>query len=200
VAELPGELADSVTLNCRYVYRPPFTVPDHETKRGKLTLTYASQVHAAVVEIDEETGQVTILDYAAVDECGRKVNPKIVEGQVHGATGHGIGAALYETFEYDADGQLLNSTFADYHAVTSLDVPHIATGEIECPSPFTPNGAKGMGEGGGAPLSTIASAIEDALPQGAHIVYDTHNNSERVYELLRSAAAAGPRGVEVISR
>jgi CO/xanthine dehydrogenase Mo-binding subunit len=147
VAELPGELADSVTLNCRYVYRPPFTVPDHETKRGKLTLTYASQVHAAVVEVDDETGQVTILAYAAVDECGRKVNPKIVEGQVHGATGHGIGAALYESFEYDADGQLLNSTFADYHAATSLDVPHIATGEIECPSPFTPNGAKGMGEG-----------------------------------------------------
>ncbi len=200
VAELPGELADSVTLNCRYVYRPPFTVPDHETKRGKLTLTYASQVHAAVVEVDDETGQVTILDYAAVDECGRKVNPKIVEGQVHGATGHGIGAALYETFEYDRDGQLLNSTFGDYHAATSLDVPHIRTGEIECPSPFTPNGAKGMGEGGGAPLSTIASAIEDALPPGAHIVYDTHNSSERVHELLRSAAQAGPRGVEVISR
>jgi hypothetical protein len=57
-----------------------------------------------------------------------------------------------------------------------------------------------MGEGGGAPLSTIASAIEDALPDGAHIVFDTHNNSERVYELLRSGAAAGPRGVEVISR
>ena len=200
VAELPGELADSVTLNCRYVYRPPFEVPDHETKTGKLTLTYASQVHAAVVEVDDETGQVTILDYAAVDECGRKVNPMIVEGQVHGATGHGVGAALYESFEYDADGQLLNSTFADYHAATSLDVPHIRTGDIECPSPFTPNGAKGMGEGGGAPLSTIASAIEDALPDGAHIVFDTHNNSERVYELLRSAAAAGPRGVEVISR
>ena len=200
VAELPGELADSVTLNCRFVYRPPFEVPDHETKTGKLTLTYASQVHAAVVEVDEETGLVTILDYAAVDECGRKVNPMIVEGQVHGATGHGVGAALYESFEYDDDGQLLNSTFADYHAATSLDVPHIRTGDIECPSPFTPNGAKGMGEGGGAPLSTIASAIEDALPDGAHIVFDTHNNSERVYELLRSAAAAGPRGVEVISR
>ena len=200
VAELPGELADSVTLNCRYVYRPPFEVPDHETKTGKLTLTYASQVHAAVVEVDEETGGVTILDYAAVDECGRKVNPMIVEGQVHGATGHGVGAALYESFEYDDDGQLLNSTFADYHAATSLDVPHIRTGDIECPSPFTPNGAKGMGEGGGAPLSTIASAIEDALPDGAHIVFDTHNNSERVYELLRSAATAGPRGVEVISR
>jgi 2-furoyl-CoA dehydrogenase large subunit len=143
---------------------------------------------------------VTILDYAAVDECGRKVNPKIVEGQVHGATGHGIGAALYESFEYDRDGQLLNATFMDYHAVTSLDVPHIRTGDIECPSPFTPNGAKGMGEGGGAPLSTICSAIENALPAGAHIVYDSHNNAERVYELLRSAGAAGPRGVEVSSR
>ena len=200
VAELPGELADSVTLNCRYVYRPPFTVPDHETKTGKLTLTYASQVHAAVVEIDDETGQVTILDYAAVDECGRKINPKIVEGQVHGAAGHGIGAALYESFEYDSDGQLRNSTFMDYHAATSLDVPSIRYDDIECPSPFTPNGAKGMGEGGGAPLSTICAAIADALPAGAHVVYDSHNNSERVYELLRSATSGAPRGVEVISR
>ena len=200
VAELPGELADSVTLNCRYVYRPPFAVPDHETKTGQLTLTYASQVHAAVIEVDEETGQVRILDYAAVDECGRKINPKIVEGQVHGATGHGIGAALYESLDYDDDGQLLQATFMDYHPATSLDVPHIRTGDIECPSPFTPNGAKGMGEGGGAPLSTICSAIEDALPDGAHVVFDSHNSAERVYDLLRSAALAGPRGAQVLSR
>ena len=200
VAELPGDLADSVSLNCRYVYRPPFTVPDPETKRGQLTLTYASQVHAAVVEIDDETGQVTLLDYAAVDECGRRIHPQIVEGQVHGAAGLGIGAALHEAFEYDDDGQLLNATFMDYHAATALDVPMIKTGEIECPSPFTPNGAKGMGEGGGAPLSTIASAIEDALPAGAHIVYDSHNRPERVYGLLRSAELDGPRGVQVQSR
>ena len=200
VAELPGELADSVTLNCRYVYRPPFAVPDPETKTGQLTLTYASQVHAAVIEVDEETGQVRILDYAAVDECGRKINPKIVEGQVHGATGHGIGAALYESLDYDDDGQLLQATFMDYHVTTTLDVPHIRTGDIECPSPFTPNGAKGMGEGGGAPLSTICSAIADALPDGAHVVFDTHNSAERVYDLLRSAGLAGPRGVQVLSR
>jgi CO/xanthine dehydrogenase Mo-binding subunit len=76
----------------------------------------------------------------------------------------------------------------------------LKTDEIECPSPFTPNGAKGMGEGGGAPLSTVCSAIADALPEGAHIVYDTHNPSERVYELLRSASLGAPRGVEVTSR
>ena len=157
VAALPGELADSVSLNCRHVYRPPFEIPDTETKTGNLTLTYASQTHACVLEIDEETGQVTILDYAVVDDCGRVINPQIVAGQVHGATAHGIGAALWETFEYDEDGQLLQSSFYDYHAVTSLDVPHIKTTHIESPSPFTPNGAKGMGEGGGAPLHAICS-------------------------------------------
>jgi len=200
VAELPGELADSVSLNCRHVYRPPFAVPNSEDKTGQLTLTYASQVHAAVVEVDEETGAVELLDYAAVDECGRKINPQIVEGQVHGATGHGIGAALYEAFNYDADGQLLNATFMDYHVATSLDIPMLKYDDIERPSPFTPNGAKGMGEGGGAPLSTICSAIQDALPEGAHIVYDTHNNAERVYELMRSASLGAPRGVSVTSK
>jgi 2-furoyl-CoA dehydrogenase large subunit len=200
IAELPPEVADTVTLNCRYVYRPPFQLPDPETKTGKLTLTYASQIHAAVVEIDEETGVVKLLDYAAVDECGKRINPQIVEGQVHGAAGLGIGAALYERFHYDDAGQLLNATFMDYHAATSLDVPMLKTDEIECPSPFTPNGAKGMGEGGGAPLSTICSAIQNALPEGAHIVYDSHNPAERVYDLLRSASLGAPRGVEVSSR
>jgi CO/xanthine dehydrogenase Mo-binding subunit len=199
VAALPPELADSVSLNCRHVYRPPFQVPDPDTKTGNLTLTYASQTHACVVEIDEETGQVTILDYAAVDDCGRVINPQIVEGQVHGATAHGIGAALYEAFEYDEDGQLLQSSFYDYHAVTSLDVPPIKVSHVESPSPFTPNGAKGMGEGGGAPLHAICSAIQDALDEGAPIVSETHNPWERVYDLLH-AEPGGARGVTVTSR
>ena len=199
VAALPPELADSVSLNCRHVYRPPFQVPDPDTKTGNLTLTYASQTHACVVEIDEETGQVTILDYAVADDCGRVINPQIVEGQVHGATAHGIGAALYEAFEYDEDGQLLQSSFYDYHAVTSLDVPPIKTSHIETPSPFTPNGAKGMGEGGGAPLHAICSAIQDALDDGAPIVSDTHNPWERVYDLLH-AEPGSPRGVTVEAR
>jgi 2-furoyl-CoA dehydrogenase large subunit len=199
VAALPPELADSVSLNCRHVYRPPFQVPDPDTKTGNLTLTYASQTHACAVEIDEETGQVTILDYAVADDCGRVINPQIVEGQVHGATAHGIGAALYEAFEYDEDGQLLQSSFYDYHAVTSLDVPPIKTSHVETPSPFTPNGAKGMGEGGGAPLHAICSAIQDALDDDAPIVSDTHNPWERVYDLLH-AEPGSPRGVTVESR
>ena len=198
-AALTPEIADSVSLNCRYVYRPPFDIPDHDSKSGNLTLTYASQTHACVLEIDEETGSVAILDYAVTDDCGRVINPQIVEGQVHGATAHGIGAALWETFEYDEDGQLAQSSFYDYHAVTSLDVPHIKTGHIESPSPFTPNGAKGMGEGGGAPLHAICSAIQDALGEGAPIVSESHNNWERIFKLLHPADGA-PRGVRVSSR
>ena len=199
VAALAPEIADSVSLNCRHVYRPPFEIPDTETKTGNLTLTYASQTHACVLELDEDTGAVEILDYAVADDCGRVINPSIVTGQVHGATAHGIGAALWETFEYDEDGQLQQSSFYDYHAVTALDVPHIKTSHLESPSPFTPNGAKGMGEGGGAPLHAICSALQDALGEGAPVVAESHNHWERIYRLLHPESGA-LRGVEVRSR
>jgi len=199
-AVLPEALRQGVDLNCRYVYVPPFEVPDLERKTGNLTLTYSSQIHACVVEIDEETGQVELLQYAAVDDCGRRINPQIVEGQVHGAAGLGIGAALYETLEYDEEANLLEPSFYEYHATTAMDLVDIACGDIESPSPFTPNGAKGMGEGGGAPLHTLCSAIQDALGPGDAIVSDSHNPPERVYWLLRSGTEGKERGVSVTSR
>ena len=79
-------------------------MPDIKKKYGNLTLTYAAQLHIAVMEVDRETWQPKILAYAAVDDCGRAINPLIVEGQVHGATAHGIGAALMENCAYDAEG------------------------------------------------------------------------------------------------
>ncbi len=197
-AVLPIELRDRYSLNCRHVYVPPFQVPDPEAKTGNLTLTYASQIHACVVEIDEETGEVAILEYAAADDCGRRINPMIVEGQVHGATALGIGAALYEAFEYDQEGQLQQASFYDYHAITALDTPDIKTGDIESPSPFTPNGAKGMGEGGGAPLHAICSAIQDALGDDEGVVCDSHNPWERVWRLIHGGGQR--RGVKVSSR
>jgi 2-furoyl-CoA dehydrogenase large subunit len=198
-AVLPEEMRERLSLNCRHVYVPPFQVPDPDKKRGNLTLTYASQIHACVVEIDEHTGEVAILEYAAVDDCGVRIHPQIVEGQVHGATALGIGAALYEAFEYDEQGQLQQASFYDYHALTALDSPHIKTGEIESPSPFTPNGAKGMGEGGGAPLHAICSAIQDALGAQDAIVSDSHNPWERVWRLVHSGENGEPRGVNVSS-
>jgi 2-furoyl-CoA dehydrogenase large subunit len=200
VAELPPEVADAVSLNCRFVYRPPFEVPDVATKTGELTLTYAAQTHMAVIEIDEETGQTEILKYVAIDECGRRINPQVIEGQVHGAVAHGIGAALHEAFHYDEEtGQLLSANFYDYHAVTALDVPLMLTGEIECPSPRSTTGAKGMGEGGGGPLGTLCSAFQDALGGGGAIVTTTHNPSEQVWKLLHDPPAEH-RAMTVTSR
>jgi CO/xanthine dehydrogenase Mo-binding subunit len=152
------------------------------------------------VEVDEETGVVEILSYVAVDDCGKRINPQIVEGQVHGAVGLGIAAALYEAFEYDEDGQLQEPSFYEYHVGTAMDIPDIRTGNIESPSPFSPNGAKGMGEGGGAAVHTICSALQDALGKDGAVVFDSHNTWERVYQLLQSSQGNEPRGVRVISR
>lgn len=191
---------DPPTLNCRYVYRPAFELPDMERKFGNLTLTYSTQIHACVVEIDAETGVTEIVDYAAVDDCGTRINPRIVEGQVMGATAHAIGAALWETYAYDDEGNLLTPNFYDYHVPHALDMPPLKTGAIESPSPFTPLGTKGMGEGGGGGIHCICAAIQDALrAAGGAIVSDSHNPYHRVWEMLRDPEATRAN-VEVVSR
>ena len=184
-ANLDDSTAD-ITLNVRHVYRAPFVVPDTEKKFGNLTLTYAAQLHIAVVDIDKETCRPNILAYAAVDDCGKAINPQIVAGQVAGATAHGIGAALMESFDYDESGNLLTATFNDYCPITVLNMPNIEYGNIESPSPFSYNGAKGMGEGGGAPLHTISAAIQDALFDEGIIVTDSHHSAPRVFERLKT--------------
>jgi 2-furoyl-CoA dehydrogenase large subunit len=185
-AVLPLEARD-ITLNCRYVYVPPHQLPDKEKKYGNLTLTYATQIHACVVEVDPETGAYEIVAYGAVDDCGVRINPQIVEGQVHGATAQALGAATHEVFTYDEEGNLLTPNFYDYHVPHALDMPPLKTGYIESPSPFTPLGAKGMGEGGGAGLSAVCSALQDALkPRGGPIVWDSCNPPHRVWEMLQN--------------
>ena len=191
-AGLPEDLG--VTLNCRYVYRPPFEVPDVEKKYGNLTLTYATQIHAAVIEIDPETGYYDIVDYAAVDDCGKRINPQIVEGQVMGATAQALGAATHEQFVYDEDGNLLTPNFYDYHVPHALDMPPLQTGSVESPSPFTPLGTKGMGEGGGAGIHAVCSAVQDALrDHGGAMVYDSCNPYHRVWEMLNDPSTRRAR-------
>ncbi|MBI2210717.1 MAG: xanthine dehydrogenase family protein molybdopterin-binding subunit [Deltaproteobacteria bacterium] len=96
------------------------------------------------------------------------LNPVIVEGLVHGATAHGIGAALYEEFVYDEQGQPLNTTFVDYLKPTAVEIPDFKTDHLESPSPYTPLGMKGVGEGGAIPApAAIANAVENALEPGA---------------------------------
>ena len=182
-AVLPEELYD-VTLNCRYVWRAPFKVPDKEKKYGSLTLTYASQLHVAVVEIDRETFIPRILDYVAVDDCGKVINPRIVEGQVYGATAHGIGAALLETCAYDEVGNMLTATFSDYTPITAVNMPQVKYAHLETPSPHSYSGAKGMGEGGAAPVHTISAALQDAVFSCGVVIDDSFNNASSLYRAL----------------
>jgi 2-furoyl-CoA dehydrogenase large subunit len=183
-AVVPEDLR-SLTLNCRYTWRAPFQVPNVQKKYGNLTLTYSSQLHIAVMEIDKETYIPKILDYAAVDDCGTVINPMIVEGQVHGATAHGIGAALMENCAYDDNGNLLTSTFSDYTPITAINMPNLKYDHIETPSPHSYSGAKGMGEGGGAPLHAISAALQDALWREGIVIDDSHNNASTLFEVIQ---------------
>jgi carbon-monoxide dehydrogenase large subunit len=127
-------------------------------------LTFSNACHAAMVEVDIETGKVRPLKYVIVHDCGVEINPMIVEGQAHGGAVQGISGALLEGIPYTNEGEPLASSFLDYLIATSLDVPDITVLRFETPSLVNPLGVKGVGEGGViAPAATIASAIEDAL-------------------------------------
>jgi CO/xanthine dehydrogenase Mo-binding subunit len=182
-AVLPSELYE-LTLNCRYIWRAPFKVPDKQKKYGSLTLTYASQLHIAVIEIERDTFIPRILDYVAVDDCGTVINPPIVEGQVYGATAHGIGAALMENCVYDAVGNMLTSTFSDYTPITAMNMPKVKYDHIETPSPHSYSGAKGMGEGGAAPIHTISAALQDALFASGIMIDDSFNNADSLFRAM----------------
>ncbi len=182
-AVLPPELYE-LTLNCRYIWRAPFKVPDKQKKYGSLTLTYASQLHIAVIEIERDTFIPRILDYVAIDDCGTVINPPIVEGQVYGATAHGIGAALLENCVYDAVGNMLTSTFSDYTPITAMNMPTVKYDHIETPSPHSYSGAKGMGEGGAAPIHTISAALQDALFASGIMIDDSFNNADSLFRAL----------------
>jgi 2-furoyl-CoA dehydrogenase large subunit len=193
-AGMPEGLWD-ITLNCRHVFHADFQIPDVKRKYGNLTLTYAAQVHAAVVEVDRETFQPKILAYACVDDCGKAINPRIVEGQVHGAAAHGVGAALLEDCRYDSDGNLLTATFSDYTPITAMNIPDFLYGHTESPSPFTLNGAKGMGEGGAAPVHTICAALQDALYPSGVIIDDSHNTGDSLFRSMQKAESGGYAGM-----
>jgi len=131
--------------------------------------SYAS--HAAVVAVDTELGDVEILDYVIVEDCGTVVNPMVVEGQARGGVAQGIGTAMYEESPYDANGQPLAASFADYLLPAATEIPAMRIFHMHTPSPYTEFGIKGMGEGGAiAPPAVIFNAVNDALaPLGVEV-------------------------------
>ncbi len=144
----------------------------------------ASGIHAMIIEVDPGTMQIHIRNYLVVHDCGKVINPLILDGQIHGGVAQGIGNAFYERLAYDENGQLLNGTFMDYHLPTSLDVPRIETGHGVTLSPLNPMGVKGAGEAGAIPVGPLfAQALEDALHDVDFEILEIPLNSNRLWEL-----------------
>ena len=144
--------------------------------------------HAAVVEIDEETGGIELVDYAAVDDCGVQVNPRIVEGQLHGGIVPGAAQALWEEAMYDDDGLLRNATLTDYGVPSAAEVPSIKLDHTVTPSPTNPLGVKGIGEAGTiVSTPTVINAIVDALAPLGITDIAMPATPERVWAAIREA-------------
>jgi carbon-monoxide dehydrogenase large subunit len=148
--------------------------------------SFASGVHGAIIEVDITTSMVSFIKYVAVHDCGRVINPVVVEGQVHGGVAQGIGGAFFERLVYNEEGQLINGSFMDYLLPTAAEVPPITVGHIETPSPLSPLGMKGAGEAGVIPVPALfASAVDDALTPFGMRVREMPLHPCRLQELLK---------------
>ncbi|MVT55778.1 molybdopterin-dependent oxidoreductase [Bradyrhizobium yuanmingense] len=157
--------------------------------RDSGTFSYAA--HAAVVAVDPDLGEVEILDYVIVEDGGVLVNPLVVDGQIYGGLAQGIGTALYEEMPFDASGQPLATTLADYLLPGPTEVPAARLDHMETPSPYTQFGVKGIGEGGAiAPPAAIANAVNDALrPLGVELMQSPITPHRIVAAVLAARAA-----------
>src|SRR6266852_3000350 len=150
--------------------------------------SFASGVHGAIIEVDPTTGMVSFVKYVAVHDCGRVINPMVVEGQVHGGVDQGIGGAFFERLVYNEDGQIINASFMDYLLPTAAEIPPIMVDHVETPSPLSPLGVKGAGEAGVIPVPALfASAIDDALTPFGVRVREMPLHPCRLYELLKES-------------
>ena len=184
------DLARVVQASIPTFARPGVASPDFEASayHHVPTVTYASAVHVAQVEVDVGTGGVKLLRYVVAHDCGRVINPTIVEGQVHGGVAQGVGGALFEEMVYDETGQLLTGSLMDYAVPKADDLPPIETVHLEFPSPRNPLGVKGLGEGGAiSPPAAIANAVEDALAPFGVRVTETPLTAARIVALLERA-------------
>jgi carbon-monoxide dehydrogenase large subunit len=152
------------------------------------TVTWSNAVHIAVIEVDIATGVIEIKDYAVAHDSGRLVNPKLVDGQIHGGVAQGIGGALYEEILYDDFGQILTGSFLNYLIPSAMEIPKIRIVHLESPSPLNPLGVKGLGEGGAiAPPAAIANALVNALAPFGVEVNKLPLKPDRVLQLLQRA-------------
>jgi 2-furoyl-CoA dehydrogenase large subunit len=173
-----------VTYYHSHPHADPLMLPDMQG-RVRAQYTFSSAAHAAVVDVDSETGRVRVLRYVIVSDNGTLINPSVVDGQIYGSAAHGISVALGEGFVYGDDGQLLTLTLLDYGKSTTLETPAIEIEHYPVPDPFTTLGQKAAGEGAAIPSpAAIASAVEDALSPFGVKVRHLPLSPERVWELI----------------
>jgi 2-furoyl-CoA dehydrogenase large subunit len=179
---LPPGMEPGLAVTAYYA-APNLLPPDAEDQVAS-SASHGFVADVAVVEIDRETGEVSVLDYVTVHDAGRLLNPLLAEGQVRGGLAHGAGAALFERHVYDEDGNLLTGSFMDYLAPTAPDLPIPRIGHRESPSPFVPLGAKGLGEGTTMSVpAAISNAVADALGRDD---VEPPFTPGRVWELLQA--------------
>jgi len=146
---------------------------------------YSNGTHVAEVEVDIETGAVAILRYTVAHDCGRVINPMVVDGQVVGGVAHGVGNALFERMVYDEEAQPLSTNFGEYLLPLATDVPRVTLVHLETPSPLNPLGIKGAGEGGTIPaIAAIVAAVENALAPFGVTIAEAPITPQRIVELL----------------
>jgi 2-furoyl-CoA dehydrogenase large subunit len=179
-AGLPPEIEPGLAVTASFTL--PLAAPD-AADRVNSSGTYGFIADLAVVLVDPQTGEVEVREYATVHDAGRILNPLIAEGQIHGGLAHGLGAALLEEHRYDEDGNPLTATFVDYLPPTATELPPVRSLTVESPSPLTPLGAKGLGEGNtmSAPAA-IANAVADATGRDD---VELPLTPARVWELLQ---------------
>lgn len=186
-------LAEIAAASYRAMKLPPNTEPGmvstHFWEPPNFTFPFGA--HIVVTEIDRETGAIEIKRYVAVDDCGKIINPLIVDGQVHGGVVQGLGQALWEHAMYDDNGQLLTGEFADYVIPRASQIPHIESSHTETPSPVNPLGVKGVGEAGtiGCSPAVVNSVVDALSPLGVtHI--DMPLTPEKIWTLIQKGAQA----------
>jgi 2-furoyl-CoA dehydrogenase large subunit len=209
VVQVPGSMAKKITfaelgrivynnqhllpegmeagLQATFYYTFPHAYPNIVPGADRLVraqFTFSAGAHAAVVEVDKNTGQVHVLRYLIVGDNGTVINPDVVNGQVYGSAAHGIAVALGEGFMYSPDGQPLTVTYLDYGKCSTAETPNVEVVHQPSPSPFTPLGQKAAGEGAAIPSpAAIASAVEDALQPFGVKVCDLPLTPEVVWRL-----------------
>lgn len=186
---LPEDMEPGIHETSFFSISTAFPPDENDLING--SATYGFVVDAVIVEVDIETGHIDIVDYVTVHDAGKLLNPKIADGQIMGGLAHGLGGAMYEELAYDKNGQMLAGSFMDYLCPTATEIPEVTIKHEETPSPLTPLGAKGLGEGN--TMSTpvvLANAVSDALRPLGIIIDQLPLSPDRIWTLIQKAKAS----------